>query len=328
MRHEEYCLLLAACQKTAKNQPNLQESQEESAEKSANSINEEIEGFLGEIFRSREKTREIASDLMQPMLMAFDLGLLQICDLAYFSWKNNENDVKIIWPDADLPTRPTPTKVFYILASNLAQSLQAVRTLLLGGFEGQSRAMFRSFVELADLFLAVIADEDIYRRYITVHQDEKERYNHWRKYLSPKLIRQRLAKLDVELELTKTTSIPSHEVREDTYQWFSLFSHNDMVAHLVSAFPQRLNEESVSPIAMLGETGEMTSSTFSRILLYLWLFFINFDSLLWEKHKWNRFRGSHWRGRYRYRSQVFDTLFRENYDQLQGIIRNEKDYEK
>jgi hypothetical protein len=321
VRIEDYKLLLAACQETSRNQPQLQRLQRESAEQSAASIDREIESFLGAVLQDREQTREIASQTMQPLLMVFDLGLLQVCDLSHFAWQNCDSRVRLIWPGTALPSRPNPTRVFYLLVSNLAQLLQAVRVLLLYGFEGQSRAMFRTFVELADLTLAVVADEDIYRHYIVVPQDEREQYQHWRRYLAPGVIRRRLARLDDELDLVAITSIPAAEVREDTYAWFSLFSHMNMAAHLVSAYPQRLGEQSHGAIAMLGDAGQIAQSTFSRILLYLWLFFLHFDRLLWEKHRWDRFRGARWRGWYRYRSQVFDTLFRENYDQLQGLTR-------
>jgi hypothetical protein len=191
--------------------------------------------------------------------------------------------------------------------------------LLLSGFEGQSRSMVRSFVELADIILAVIADEEIYRHYITVFEDPRERYDHWRRHLRPVVIRSRLARLDQELALEEITSIPASEVREETYRWFSLFSHVNMVAHLVSAYPQRLGGGEMGSLAMLGETGEMTRATFSRVLLYLWLFFIHLDRLLWDRHRWGRFSGENSREWYRYRSRVFRSLFRENYELLQGI---------
>jgi hypothetical protein len=316
IKSQDYQLLLDACKKTVSDQLSNQQEDLISSEQNASEICDEIDAFLGEIFSFREKNHEVAIESMQPMLLAFDLSLLQVCDLAYFAWKHQGSRVKLIWPNRDLPERPTSTRVLYLLTSNLAQSLQATRVLLLKGFEGQSRAMFRSFVELADLSLAVIADENIYRQYITVFEDEEEQLKHWRKYLSPGIIRQRLAQLDSELEIEKITSIPADEVRRDTYKWFSLFSHNNMVAHLASAYPQRLNEETCGAIAMLGDVGEMTRSTFSRIVLYLWLFFLNFDRLLQEKHQWKNFQGTLWRGRYFYRSQVFDTFFRENYNQL------------
>jgi hypothetical protein len=319
VRSEEYQLLLSACRQLAESHPWLQRVQGESAEESANSIKEEMKRFLGEVFRDRERVQKTALHTMQPLLAVFDLGLLQICDLSHFAWQHHDSRVKLIWPDVVLPQRPRPSHVFYLLTSNLAQALQAVRVLLLAGFEGQSRAMIRTFVELADMSLAVVADEQCYRHYITVYEDEKKTQEHWRKHLAPGVVRQRLAKLDDELALSKITSIPAAQVRQDTYKWVSRFSHVDLVAHLISAYPQSLSGAGMAPLAMLGEVGEATRATFARVLLYLWLFFIHFDRVLWAQHRWNRFRGNRSRRWYQYRSSVFHTLFRENYALLQGI---------
>lgn len=324
MRDEDYQLLLAACQQTARNLPRLQLIQGETAEESAKSIDRKIEGFLGAVFQDRQRISSAAVDAMQPLLMVYDFALLQICDLSYFAWKNGHSRVKLIWPSAKLPSRPRTTDVFYLLVSNLAQLLQAVRLLLLNGFEGQGRAMFRGFVELADLTLAVLADENVYRNYITSYDDPDKEYQHWRRNLAPAVMRRRLIKLDAELDIGPTTAIPASEVREDTYSWFSLFSHVNFVAHVVSAHPTPLGEEgaAATPRAMLGEAGEMTNSTFARALLYIWLFFSHCDRLLWARHDWGRFRGDRWRGWYRYRARAFDTLFRQNYRRLQGIAQD------
>jgi hypothetical protein len=292
VRDEEYQLLLAACQQMAHNWPRLQLIQKETAEGSAKSIDHEIESFLGGVFQDRQRISSAAVDAMQPLLMVYDFALLQICDLSYFAWANKSSRVKLIWPSADLPARPRTTDVFYLLVSNLAQLLQAVRLLLLNGFEGQGRAMFRSFVELADLTLAVLADEHVYRNYITNYDDPDKDYHHWRRYLAPTVMRRRLKRLDNELDIGSTTAIPASEVREDTYSWFSLFAHVNFVAHFVTAHPMPLGEEdAAAPLAMLGEVGEMTRSTFARALLYIWIFFCHFDRLLWGTAPLGSFSG-------------------------------------
>jgi hypothetical protein len=115
VRIEDYQLLLAACQETARNQPQLQRLQRESAEQSATGIDREIESFLGAVLQAREHTHEVAAQTMQPLLMVFDLGLLQVCDLSHFAWQNRDSRVRLIWPGIALPSRPHPTRVFYLL---------------------------------------------------------------------------------------------------------------------------------------------------------------------------------------------------------------------
>jgi hypothetical protein len=118
MREKEYQLLLNACRQTAQTSPQLQRIQRERVEQSAASIKDEIESFLGAVFRDREQTRKVAARSMEPLLSVFDLGLLQVCDLSHFSWQNLDSRVRLIWPDATLPSRPNPTRVFYLLVSN------------------------------------------------------------------------------------------------------------------------------------------------------------------------------------------------------------------
>jgi hypothetical protein len=320
VRTQEYELLLATCRALADKEPKLQKHLRESPEECAENIRDEISTFLKAVFDDRETIKHRAIDVLQPFLMAYDFALLQICDLSVFAWENHESRVKLIWQNASLPRRPNPTRVFYLLSSNLAQLLQAVRLLVVHGFEGQARAMFRSFIELADLTLAVLADEDVYKRYITHYDDSQQSLRHWRQYLSPHVIQRRLKQLDDELAITSSTVIPAAEVRADTYEWFSIFSHINMVAHMVSAYPTALESNAAlgAPRAMLGEVGATTTSTLARTILYLWFFFVHLNKLLWEKHRWTRFRGARWRGWYRYRSQAFDAFFRQNYATLRG----------
>ncbi len=110
--------------------------------------------------------------------MVFDLALLQTCDLAHFAWQNQDTQARVLWHTAEVPRRPSSARVFYLLTSNLAQSLQAVRLLLLHGFEGQARSMFRSFVELADFTLAAAAYTNVYRNYVTTFDDSRQEYQH------------------------------------------------------------------------------------------------------------------------------------------------------
>jgi len=226
--------------------------------------------------------------------------------------------------------------VFYLLVSNLGQLLQAVRLLLLNGFEGQGRAVFRNFVELADLTLAVVAYEDVYRDYITIYNDRQQDYHHWRRFLSPTVVRRRLIKLDAELDIPSIDPIHAsdvrelrediRELREDTYSWFSLFSHVSYVGNVVSTYRAPLGGgvEDVVQLGMLGEAGQMARATFARALLYVWLFFLYLDRLLWEHHRWGRFRGERSRAWYRYRARAFDALFRQNYSKFEGIAQEHR----
>src|SRR5450756_1745359 len=131
LRPEEYKLLQAACQATATRHPKLQQSQGEASNDSARSIKKEVSGFLGAVRSDRNSVYKSAEKTLQPLSFLYDLALLQACDLSYFGLNNSDHRTRIIWPELPLPKRPPPNAVFYVLASNLAQSMQAFQLLIL-----------------------------------------------------------------------------------------------------------------------------------------------------------------------------------------------------
>ncbi|WP_292178708.1 hypothetical protein [Mesorhizobium sp.] len=173
MKAEEQERLRAACRATAAGHPALQRGQGVIAEECARSIENEIGGFLGAVIEDREKVYRSAEKALQPLMLLFDVALLQVCDMSHFGFQHAGGRAKIIWPGVLLPKRPRPNDVFYILTSNLAHAMQAFRLLILYGFESQARAAFRGVVEIVDLMIVVLADEATYRAYITSFEDPK-----------------------------------------------------------------------------------------------------------------------------------------------------------
>jgi hypothetical protein len=155
LRAEEYNLLRSSCRAVAKKRPGLQRRQGEAADENANSIKQELDGFLGEIWKDRERVYASSNDILQPLVLLFDVALLQVCDMSYFGYKYAGGRARLIWPKSPLPKKPSPDNIFYVLASNLAHSMQAFRILILYGFESQARATFRGVVETVDLMIMV-----------------------------------------------------------------------------------------------------------------------------------------------------------------------------
>lgn len=280
----------------------------------ARDIEDELEHFLGAVFDDRLQQQVEAQETLQPHLMLFDLALLQFCDLAHLAATHLNKARPLFWSELSDET-PHPTNVFYLLTSGLSQTLQASRLLMIQAFDAPARTQARSFVELADLTLAVTADQAFYQAYTIRHDDNKEQYQHWRKHLSPAQVRRRLEQLDKELALETKTPVPAHEVRSDTYSWFSLSSHVDLAGHVMAAFPANF-EERMGPSAFLGKVGLATLATLRRLLLYTWLFFLHFNELLLHRHNWDTFKNREW---YFYRAAVFRTIYESNYNELNGI---------
>jgi hypothetical protein len=306
---EEYKLLRAACKATATSLPELQQSQGESSDESAKSIEKEISGFLGALRKDRESVYSTAEEALKPLMLLYDVALLQVCDLSYFGFTNADHRRRIIWPDLPLSGRPRPNDVFYVLTANLAQSMQAFRLLILYGFESQARGTFRNVVEIADLMIMVLASETTYGEYTKSFEDAKVSYQHWKTHLSPSVIRASISKLEVNDPIAIPIDTTPNEIRKDTYSWLSKFVHVDYVAHIVAAHPPNLDGTS-GRIAMLGSVGEMSKAILAHGLVYLWISLLRLETLLWEKHRWGSFRGERSRKWFRYRCRVLDDLFR------------------
>ena len=308
MRSEGYKLLKAACQSTATQYPELQRSQEESPDESAESIKKEISGFLGAVRKDRESVRDLAEESLQTLMLLYDVALLQVCDMSLFGFKNVDHRGRIIWPKLTLPRRPSPNAVFYVLTSNLAQSMQAFRLLILHGFESQARATFRGIVEIADLLIMVLESEATYHEYIKSFDDDITNYQHWRKNLSPSVIRAALSKLEENYPINLPIDMTPNDIRKDTYSWLSKFIHVDFAAHVVAA-PPPMFDGTHGRLAMLGDVGEMSKATLAHSLIYLWISLLRLENLLLEKHRWGHFRGGRSRKWFHYRCRALDALF-------------------
>lgn len=301
--------LREACAAIATNDPALQRKRRETPADSAASIEKELSGFLNDVLIDRGRLVEKGQASLQPLLLLYDLALLQVCDLSYFALKSADHSRRIVWPGEVLKRRPRANFAFYVLSSNLAQSMQAFRLLLLSGFESQSRAMFRSVVETVDLLLVVLDDVTVFKDYVTSFQTEEEFYRHWKKRLSPKVMRDALTRMEANDPITLPINETSDEIRESAYAWLSRFVHVDYVAHVVGAHPTG-SDGTVAALAMLGDVGEMSKATLANSLIYLWLSLLRLERLLWKKHGWNTFRGQRSRSWTAYRFRALDEAYR------------------
>ncbi|NSY41864.1 hypothetical protein [Agrobacterium tumefaciens] len=308
MKASERKRLHAACRAIAAGYPELQRRQGEPPEESARSIEDEMAGFLGAVLEDRESVYRSAGEALQPLMLLFDVALLQVCDMSHFGFRHAGGRARIIWPGVHLPKRPRPNDVLYVLTSNLAHAMQAFRLLILHGFESQARAAFRGVVEIADLMIMVLADEATYRAYVTSFEDGKTSYQHWKKHLSPAVIRASLSKFEADDRISIPIDMTPEEIRKDNYAWLSRFVHVDYAAHVVAAHPSHPDGQ-WQRMAMLGNVGEISKATLAHSLVYLWISLLRLEKLLFEKHGWDRLRGDRNRAWFRYRARALDELF-------------------
>jgi hypothetical protein len=316
MREKEFRILVRACTRAAPG--STRNARRIQGRERASVVRAEFDGFLGGIFAHAENLRNKVDPVLQPHLLVFDLGLLQVCDLAHFGLMNRRRRHHVLWPGHTLPSRPSRASVLYLLLSNLAHSLQAFRLLLAAGFEGQARIVLRSFLELADLTTGVINDPKIYRDYIQQFDEEKDELTHWWRNLSPKAIRKRLAQLRPDPLATPSGLIDAHDLRASTYSWLSGFTHGNFISHIVSATKfTDLGPSIGGPGGMLGGIGYIGRASLESASLSLWVFLDGFNAKVLETHEWARFQTDRDLNLYFERARIYNELFhwyRDNID--------------
>lgn len=88
VKADERKRLNAACLAMAAANPELQQRQGELPEESARSIESELTGFLGAVLKDREGVHRAAEGTLQPLMLLFDVALLQVCDMSHFSFQH------------------------------------------------------------------------------------------------------------------------------------------------------------------------------------------------------------------------------------------------
>ena len=97
MKSKPKKLLQAACRSTASSYPALQRRQGETPDESARSIEGEIAGFLGAVLKDRQRVNRSAESALQPLMLLYDVALLQVCDMSHFGFKQVSLGITPAW---------------------------------------------------------------------------------------------------------------------------------------------------------------------------------------------------------------------------------------
>jgi len=167
-------------------------------------INHNIRVAL-EFEKSGKEPQSPEKTILEPMLTIFDLVILQIFALAYIFIRHRDDKPVISWCFKHKhASAPEPIEFFYVALTHIYNTLLSIRTLLQKGFDAQVRVLSRSYIEAAELLLAVISDSKVFKQFFDYSQaDLSEKLVLWRKYLSPKKIRKRIIRVLEEEELDR-----------------------------------------------------------------------------------------------------------------------------
>jgi hypothetical protein len=200
----------------------------------------------------------------QPGLACCDLAILYFFSVGLVCYDRREREA-LFWTTID-PGRGTT--ILQVLATNLCNALLGVRTLALGGLAAEARLVFRGFVEIADLAVAIAFDREFYLRYAEAENDYDKAAKYWRKYLSPARCREILSRLDSELGADAALQERTSFWRNEMYNWLSRFAHVDPVAHFINAHGFRFGSDDAYVPALCGVRDGRTRRTLARAAIY------------------------------------------------------------
>ena len=139
------------------------------------------------------------------MLYLLDFVIIQHYELAILCTQRHESQKPILWEEYEKQgRRPIPSLVLRALAINLGNSLLGIRDLINAGLDNQARILFRSYVEMADLTLALTASQNIFDAFTVSHPKFEDTYKHWRANLAPRKIREVLNTVHKEFASTES----------------------------------------------------------------------------------------------------------------------------
>src|SRR5581483_9887701 len=158
-------------------------------ERDAGTLFCDLKANLRDIFshiRDRRRMESSARKKLQPMLFLLEFAIIQYYQLVILSSERNESRTPLLWAEYENQDRPPkPSIVVQCLAANLGNTLLAILDLASDGLDNQARVLFRSFVEIGDMTLALTADQSIFDTFIVTHEGFEDTYRHWRSHLSP-----------------------------------------------------------------------------------------------------------------------------------------------
>lgn len=240
--------------------------------------------------------------MFEPMFSACEIALVQLTDLVFVCANRTDTSKQLLWPGRD--TRDgafSGTFILQILLTNLANTLLAIRQLVLLGLDGQARVLLRWFVELADMTTAALFDYDCFSHYAHSGEGFKEDYEKWRSHLAPSKIRRVLERFDEfavppNKDLNHTQSYDrrdfiedSRNIRRSTYEWLSLYSHANSLAQTISTVKD-ISDDGLLVPKLGGRAGGYadfrSKPTIFKAALYSWMTCSQIFWLLIRKHDW------------------------------------------
>lgn len=292
---------------------------------SPNSITEAINHNIRvalEFEKSRKEAQSPEKPILEPMLTIFDLGILQIFELAYIFIRHRDDKPVISWCFKHKhASAPEPITFFYVALTHIYNTLLSIRMLLVKGFDAQVRVLLRSYIESAELLLAVNSDSKLFNQFIDYSKAEvSDKLVLWRKYLSPKKIRKRIIRILEEEEVDRKSVVDLEQSLQETYQLLSESTHPSLFGMLFGSYSVHSKSNMALQLSLGGKIGDLSQLTIGLMLDHLFLFSMMLIHLLWKKHQWRLVGSDIDNLVFLYQQKVFEHLYLSLKPEMQSLM--------
>ncbi|NTV25429.1 MAG: hypothetical protein HGB01_04380 [Chlorobiaceae bacterium] len=159
---------------------------------------------------------------------------------------------------------------FGLFLSNLVNSLLGIHLLIENGLHLQAKQLFRSYIEYADIGIAVLADQDFYVNYRTMGDSKEQQDKVWWNYTRPRALNKILEKIFKDEELKDFWGL-YRSIREPMYSHYSDYVHAHHMANLDSAFSYD-DQRRKNVISVGGAITSEMNHTLDSLILFSRLF--------------------------------------------------------
>jgi hypothetical protein len=262
----------------------------------------------------------------QPMLSLCEIGTVQLGSIVVLCLRAEEEERQVFWPGLRY-NAPAPTMTLRVLTTNLANTLISIRALTCSGFDGQARVLLRWFVELADLLLLTAADKSFLEQYVEVEEDSREQYQHWREFLAPTKVRDRLLRYETKLDLDPTVAKMLRDERESTYRWLSTFSHANWAGQVRTSHAVDVHGTGMIQPSIGGAITFDSRATLFRAISYAWVVVLQLQRLLVLNHGWKPDRSVADLDWFLFHSNLFVELCMRLRDEMEDTVEWPQEWE-
>jgi hypothetical protein len=253
---------------------------------------------------------------LEPALTACELLAAHLMDLALICYERSPEPEQLLWPGRE---GPQGTFILTILSTNLANSLLAIRELVIAGFDVQARFILRSFVEIADAAVASAYDYEFFVAFAQAEADPDHAFRYWQKYLKPARVREILDRLSAHQGMPAELRNEVADTRREMYRWLSNYSHIHPLGLALAGLARRVDDRGVL-IPKFGRLRDSaTRHTLSRAAHNGWLTVLQLGWLLaTETHGWYALvkKGDKERSWFSFRKEVITRYILRHYAAL------------